>query len=165
MQTLYLDYSKCIGCGTCESVCRFVHQYPRILMTRTTDGWWVPLYCQHCEKPKCMKACNKNALYRDADTGAVLLNQDLCSECATKNCLLACPYVAMVCTGTRQTPITKCNLCLDRGSLGPACASMCPCDALMLLDRKDLEKVKTPESRQAWELVRRHIICPECPTT
>jgi len=35
----------------------------------------------------------------------------------------------------------------------------------MLVDHKDLDKVKTPEAQKAYELVRQHIICPECPTT
>ncbi len=164
MKTLYLDYSKCIGCGTCEAVCKFVYTNPRIIMTRTTDGWWVPLYCQHCQDPKCMKACPRKALYRDQDSGAVLLKSGVCRECDSKNCLMACPYVAMICTG-EQDPVTKCDLCITRGDLGPACALMCPCNALMLVDRENLEHIQTPEAKQAWERVRNHIICPECPTT
>ncbi len=163
MKTLYLDYSKCIGCGTCESVCKFIYRHPRIIMTRTADGWWVPLYCQHCENPKCMKVCSRGALSRDEESGAVLLQPGKCRECDTKNCLLACPYVAMICTGTKE-PVTKCDLCINRNNLGPACAPMCPCDALMVVERDELEDIQSPESKEAFDRVRRHIICPECPS-
>lgn len=161
MKTLYLDYSKCIGCGTCEAVCRFIYQVPRIIMTRTTYGLHVPLYCQHCDNPKCMNVCKAGAIYKDHQ-GIVRLNQEMCTGCETKNCLVACPYVAMMCTG-RKYPVTKCDLCVSRGSLGPACVAMCPCHALVLAPREDITDLNTGAAREAYERVRKFIICPDCP--
>ncbi len=161
MKTLYLDYSKCIGCGTCEAVCKFLYKIPKIVMTRTSYGLTVPLYCQHCEDPKCMKVCRQKAIFKDKQ-GIVRLREELCSGCKTKNCLVACPYVAIMCTG-RESPVSKCDMCVTRGALGPACVEMCPCDALMVEDRKDLDKRETPAAREAYERVRKYIICPDCP--
>jgi Fe-S-cluster-containing dehydrogenase component len=161
MKTLYLDYSKCIGCGTCEAVCQFIYQVPRIIMTRTSYGLNVPLYCQHCENPKCMKVCRQKAIYKD-EQGIVRLNEELCQGCETKNCILACPYVAIICTG-RDTPVAKCDLCVTRSALGPACVAMCPCDALMFVDSQELQKFQTAAATEANERVRKYILCPECP--
>ena len=161
MKTLYLDYSKCIGCGTCEAVCKFLHKTPRIIMTRTTYGLNVPLYCQHCQDPKCMKACREKAIFKD-EQGIVRLDEARCRGCKTKNCILACPYVAMMCTGGK-TPVTKCDMCVSRTGLGPACVAMCPCDALITGDNSDVSRLQTPAAKKAYERVRKYIICPDCP--
>ncbi len=129
-------------------------------MTRTSYGLHVPLYCQHCDDPKCMKACREKAIFRD-EQGIVRLREDLCAGCKTKNCLLACPYVAMMCTGG-DTPVTKCDLCVTRGDLGQACAAMCPCDALMVARGSELQSLQTPAAQKAYERVRKYIICPDC---
>ncbi|WP_045214370.1 4Fe-4S dicluster domain-containing protein [Desulfonatronovibrio magnus] len=160
MKTLYIDYSKCIGCGTCEAVCKFIYRVPRIIMSRTTYGLHVPLYCQHCDNPKCMKACTNKALFQDPQ-GVVRLKEEICQQCVTKNCLMACPYVAMMCTG-HENPVTKCDLCVTRADLGPACVLMCPCDALILADRESLPDLETDASKQAWQRVKKYIICPDC---
>ncbi|MFO7728376.1 MAG: 4Fe-4S dicluster domain-containing protein [Desulfonatronovibrio sp.] len=161
MKTLFIDYSKCIGCGTCETVCKFIYQFPRIIMSRTSYGLHVPLYCQHCDEPKCMRVCRKNAVYKD-DSGIVRLDESLCRTCDSRDCLLACPYVAMICTG-QDNPVTKCDLCVSRGNLGPACVAMCPCDAIMFVERQEINTLANTQARQAYQRVRKHIICPECP--
>ncbi|MCA1742676.1 MAG: 4Fe-4S binding protein [Desulfovibrionales bacterium] len=160
MKTLYLDYSKCIGCGTCEAVCKFIYHIPRIIMTRTSYGLNVPLYCQHCDNPKCMRVCTRKAIFKD-DQGVVRLKGEICRTCDSKNCLMACPYVAMMCTG-EDNPVTKCDMCVTRAGLGPACVAMCPCDALLFVDRADLASLETEASQKAYERVRKYIICPDC---
>jgi Fe-S-cluster-containing dehydrogenase component len=161
MKTLYVDYSKCIGCGTCETVCKFIYQIPKIIMTRTSYGLNVPLYCQHCQDPRCMKVCRQKAIFKDEE-GVVRLIEERCQGCETKSCILACPYVAMLCTG-RDNPVAKCDLCVTRAGLGPACVEMCPCDALMTGEREELQRMHTPAAEEARERVRKFIICPDCP--
>lgn len=156
-KTLYIDYSKCIGCETCESVCKFLYDTPRIAMTRTTDGIMVPLYCKHCEHAHCMKVCTRGALMRDRD-GAVVLQPLLCRGCETRNCVLACPYAAFFATETGVT-VQKCDLCASRRDigLGPACVDMCPCEAIVFVDRTDIASLETEPSRQAYDRVMAHI--------
>ncbi len=160
MKTLYIDYSKCIGCETCEFVCRFVHTTPRIMMTRTTDGVMMPLYCRHCADPNCARVCKRGAISRDAD-GAMVLKPLLCRGCEGRNCMLACPYAAMFETD-KGVMLTKCDLCAQRraGGMGPACVDMCPCQAIVFTDAADLPGLETPEARAAEEKVRRHIRPP-----
>ena len=156
-KTLFIDYSRCIGCETCESVCRFVNETARIHMTRTCDGIMVPLYCRHCEDPRCVKVCSRGALARDRD-GAVVLQPMLCRGCETRNCVLACSYGAMFVT-TTGVGMRKCDLCAGRRALGlaPACVEMCPCAAIVYVDRDEIEALTTDQSKEALERVLAHI--------
>ena len=161
MKTLYIDYSKCIGCETCEFVCRFVHTTPRIMMTRTTDGVMMPLYCRHCEDPNCARVCKRGAITRDGD-GAMVLKPLLCRGCEGRNCMLACPYAAIFETD-KGVMLTKCDLCAERRSRGmePACAEMCPCGAIACVDASLEASLATPEAREAEARVLRHIRPPK----
>ncbi len=159
-KTLYIDYSRCIGCETCEAVCKFLHDTPRIAMTRTTEGVMVPLYCKHCEKPACQTVCGRGALERDRD-GAIVLHPLLCRGCETRNCVMACPYAAFfaTCSGVA---VAKCDMCASRRAvgLGPACAEMCPCGAIMYVDREEIPSLETEESKRAAQRVMNHIRAP-----
>lgn len=161
MKTLYIDYSKCIGCETCEFVCRFVHTTPRIMMTRTAEGVMMPLYCRHCEDPNCARVCKRGAITRDGD-GAMVLKPLLCRGCEGRNCMLACPYAAMFETD-KGVMLTKCDLCAERRSrgMGPACAEMCPCGAIACVDASLATSLATPEAREAEARVLRHIKPPK----
>ncbi len=156
-RTLYIDYSKCIGCETCEAVCKFLYTQPRIVMVRTLEGLMVPLYCKHCESPHCIKVCRAGALRQDAD-GAVILTPLACRGCTTKNCILGCPYGGMFATG-EGIGVNKCDLCAGRRKQNelPACVEMCPCGAIMLVERDRLKDLETEESRAARGRVQEHI--------
>ncbi len=148
-KTLFIDYSKCIGCETCEAICKFIHDAPRIHMTRTQDGVMAPLYCRHCEKPACVTACDKGAAARDRD-GAVVLQPILCRGCETRQCVQRCPYSAVFLTKDSGTA-RKCDLCASRRDLGmePACVAMCPTGAIRYVDRDEVPALETEESRAA----------------
>ena len=129
--TLFVDYNKCIGCESCEAVCKFLYSHPRIVMMRSSTGIVRPLYCMHCDSAFCMKACKQGALTRDAD-GAVLLDPMRCRGCTSMNCLIACPYAAFFSTG-KGVRVDKCDLCKARRkkNMPPACMEMCPCGAML----------------------------------
>lgn len=156
-RTLYIDYSKCIGCETCEAVCKFLYARPRIVLVRTIAGEMVPLYCRHCESPNCAKACPRNALSVDED-GAVLLDAMQCRGCETRNCILGCPYGGMLATHA-GVGVNKCDLCAGRRKQGelPACMEMCPCGAIHHVRREDIPALETEESRAAEARVMAHI--------
>jgi Fe-S-cluster-containing dehydrogenase component len=54
----------------------------------------VPLICQQCAEPECLKVCPTGATTQD-ENGIVHVDKDLCMGC--KYCIMACPY------GARQT--------------------------------------------------------------
>ncbi len=157
---LFIDYSRCIGCETCEAVCKFVHGQPRINMTRTANGIMAPVYCRHCDSPACVKACTRGALL-PAQDGAVLLTPVLCAGCETKNCVQACPFGGIFCTGLDQA-VAKCDLCLLRRAVGeaPACVEMCPCAAVHLVPRAELAQFCSPEYEAAHKKVLDHVRPP-----
>ncbi len=146
-KTLYVDYAKCIGCETCEAVCKFVHDHARIVMAKSPEGQIVPIYCIHCEQAYCMKTCQNKALSRDADN-AVILNAMLCRGCQTRSCMLACPYAGFF-ESDKGVGSRKCDLCAERRAEGmePACVSMCPCGALAYVDRAEMDTVSCEKSR------------------
>jgi len=154
---LYIDYGKCIGCETCEAVCRLLHGLPRINMTRTIDGVMMPLYCRHCERPACVKACPRRALAKAVD-GAVLLQPLVCEGCETKDCIEACPFGGVFMRDMKSA-VVKCDMCADRRAigLGPACVEMCPTEALVYIERDEIKKLKTEESVAAEKKVFDHL--------
>lgn len=156
-RTLYIDYSKCIGCETCEAVCKFLYLRPRIVLVRTVGGEMVPLYCRHCASPHCAKVCGKDALTQDAE-GAVILNPMQCRGCEKRACVLGCPYGGMLATG-EGIGVNKCDLCAGRRKQGelPACVAMCPCGAIHFIERERIPEIETEQSRAAQERVLAHI--------
>lgn len=156
-RTLYIDYSKCIGCETCESVCKFLYSRPRIVLVRTVAGEMVPLYCRHCESPNCAKACKKGALTQDK-SGAVLLDSMQCRGCETRNCILGCPYGGMLATHA-GVGVNKCDLCIGRRKHGelPACMEMCPCGAIHYIEREKIPELETEASRASEARVLAHV--------
>ena len=106
-KTLYIDYDKCIGCETCEAVCKFLYGQPRIVLVRTVAGEMVPLYCRHCDAPHCVKVCKNKAL-SVAEDGAVTLDIMKCRGCETRNCILGCPYGGMLASGEICRPAWRC---------------------------------------------------------
>ena len=88
-----INQTRCIGCQTCAFACKMQNgvakdmrwnrvltegggvaddaqgQYPNL--TRT----YLPLACQHCENPACLKACPTGATYKD-EVGRVEIDYD-----------------------------------------------------------------------------------------
>ncbi len=154
---LHIDYSKCIGCETCEAVCKFLYKQPRIIMVRTSAGEMAPLYCRNCPSPMCVKACKPGALTVNAE-GLVLLEPMLCRGCETMDCVEACPFGGIYATG-EGVGVTKCDLCAERRKHGmlPACMEMCPCGAILYIEREHIGEQQTEASRTAQKRVMRYV--------
>ena len=160
---MVIDLHRCIGCHTCSVSCKLANNLPN-------DVWWnriltaggdemdtavgdfpnlrmqhVPVSCQHCENPACVKVCPVGATYKDPDTGAVRQDYDKCIGC--RMCMSACPYTGVrsfnweepkysvdFSVGDMEAPVhqkhvvEKCTFCYQRTSQGetPACMELCP---------------------------------------
>ena len=85
---------------------------------------YLPRICNHCLNPACVAACPSAAIYKRAEDGIVLVNEDKCR--AWRMCVAACPYKKVYynwSTGKSE----KCILCFPRMETGqaPACAHSC----------------------------------------
>ncbi len=85
---------------------------------------YLPRICNHCLNPACVAACPSGAIYKRAEDGVVLVNENKCR--GWRMCVAACPYKKVYYnwnTGKSE----KCILCFPRLETGqaPACAHSC----------------------------------------
>lgn len=157
LRAIVVDFSKCTGCRTCETVCAGFHATPvagrntyapvnpyqaRIRVHHFNPDADVPQVCAHCEDAPCIEACpvepdpvsGRKALYRHPETGCPVNDPDTCIGC--RSCARACQEQR---TGTiRPNPTTRmpegiCDLCGGE----PRCVQVCPFGALQLADAGD----------------------------
>ena len=184
--------SRCIGCHTCSVACKQVNNVPEgIWWNRVlTEGGqdidtaqgefphlkmgFLPVSCQHCENPACVKVCPVGATYKDPETGVVRQDYDKCIGC--RMCMSACPYNGVrsfnweepayaleFATGDKDVPrhqkhvVEKCTFCYQRTSQGetPACMELCPGRARFWgdLDDPESEVSKLIASREYKQLL------------
>ena len=127
----YFDSSRCTGCKTCELVCKDYHDLgPDILFRRiydfeggswekTPEGAWnktafnyhLAVSCNHCDSPACVENCPTGAMRKDAETGLVNADPEVCIGCGT--CQKSCPYDAPR-IDAELSVSRKCDGCLAR---------------------------------------------------
>lgn len=154
----YFDSSRCNGCKTCELACKDYNDLGKdILMrkvidfeggtwTQNADGSWttdtfgytVSAGCNHCDNPACVQNCPTGAMVKDAETGLVSSNPEVCIGCGT--CVQSCPYEVPK-LDTENSQCVKCDGCKDRVLAGerPMCVDSCP---LRALDFGDIEELR-----------------------
>lgn len=189
---MVIDLKKCIGCHTCSVACKLNNNLPN-------DMWWnrvltvggdymdtaagkyphnlelhhMPVNCQHCENPACVKACPVGATYKRKEDGIVIIDYDKCIGC--RMCMVACPYNARsfnwkkpeynvgYALGEYDAPVhqynvvEKCTFCVNllaRGGV-PACMELCLGRARYWgdLDNPDSDVSKALQGRQYVKLL------------
>lgn len=58
---------------------------------------YLPRLCEHCLNPACVATCPSGAIYKRAEDGIVLIDQDKCR--GWRMCLTGCPYKKSTLTG------------------------------------------------------------------
>jgi anaerobic dimethyl sulfoxide reductase subunit B (iron-sulfur subunit) len=136
----YFDKEKCVGCRACEVACQVWNDAVQTVNWRNVSSLSrgsfpavtsvnASLACMHCAESPCKKACPRQAITKDEDTGAVTSDQSRCVGCML--CLWACPF------GAPQLGVNgrmeKCTFCEDRpvGRLKRACEEICPQQAIV----------------------------------
>jgi dimethyl sulfoxide reductase iron-sulfur subunit len=159
---MVIDLKKCVGCHTCAVACKAGNNLPngvwwnRILTVggaamETPAGEYpnltmqfMPLSCQHCGNPACVKACPVGATQQRED-GVITQDQEKCIGC--RYCMVACPYTGVrqfnaappqyhtdFRSGDQEAPehqkgtVSKCIFCFTRLDEGetPNCMVLCP---------------------------------------
>ena len=165
-----LDLSRCIGCRRCVYACvkennpsRINPQLQWIRVIRLKKGSlinldhaehyynpatvpepgfiYVPVQCQQCDNPPCVRVCPVKATWKEPD-GVVVVDYNWCIGC--RYCIAACPYKGRVFNWAEPTlppgelnpevhylgnrprmknVVEKCNFCVQRVRQGryPAC--------------------------------------------
>lgn len=141
----------CMGCGLCRLACQVAHSpYPKdiIRAMKTSGEKPIPrmclevslsgndfrtVRCRHCDDPECLKVCIAGAIRKDTETGIVAVDALRCVGCWS--CVLACPEGAITGPASGQGRAVKCDLCV--GLENPACAAICPNEALLIKEIAD----------------------------
>ena len=135
------DLNRCTGCLACTVACKAINgvdvgnfwiktlrvgphpieggsgTFPDVEM------YFLPVQCQHCENPECVKVCPTEASHV-AEDGTIQIDKDKCIGC--QFCAMACPYGVRYLNQTERV-VEKCTLCEQRTSQGelPQCVAQC----------------------------------------
>lgn len=154
----YFNSAACTGCKTCQVGCKEYYRLPAANLLRrvvnyggggwtpTETGHYVPdgvfgyfmsMACNHCMSPACVENCPTGAMQKDADTGIVWTDHDVCIGCGT--CTSSCPYEVPQLNEDAGYSI-KCDMCRDELTLDrkPVCVMACPMRALDWGERGEL---------------------------
>jgi len=150
-RALLYDATRCIGCRVCENACRQYNGLPdepadelngnnfTVVKRYESEDKTLISYrkfqCMHCVEPACASSCPVGALHKLED-GPVVYDDYKCIGC--RYCMQACAFGIPRYDWSQAYPfIRKCELCYQRES-GPACAEVCPRQALVFGKRVDL---------------------------
>ncbi|MBI4349937.1 MAG: 4Fe-4S dicluster domain-containing protein [Elusimicrobia bacterium] len=167
-----LNIGRCVGCRRCVYACVNENnqsrdpqiQYIRVLKMKKgsidvetaehyyegevpdPDHYYMPVQCNQCRNPPCVKVCPVKATWPEKD-GVVVVDYNWCIGC--RYCEAACPYWARrfnfkkpglpkeelnpnmgyLSNRPREKGVMeKCHFCLQRTRAGryPACVEVCP---------------------------------------
>jgi nitrate reductase / nitrite oxidoreductase, beta subunit len=89
-----------------------------------TFMFYLPRICEHCLNPSCMASCPSGAIYKRAEDGIVLVDQDRCR--GWRQCVTGCPYKKIY-FNHKTGKAEKCTLCYPRIEVGlpTVCSETC----------------------------------------
>jgi anaerobic carbon-monoxide dehydrogenase iron sulfur subunit len=129
MKQIKVDVAECTGCGQCALTCSFknVGSFDLSQSSIRILQWEefclsVPLLCQQCSDTPCITVCPVDAIQVHPDTGAIVIDNGLCTQCHA--CMEECRYQEIHLT-SEGFPLT-CDLC--GGS--PKCVAVCYTEAI-----------------------------------
>jgi len=189
---MLIDLKRCVGCDSCVLACKVEQGTPPgIFFTRVyrrlygkypnVKGFFLPLLCNHCEDPACMKACPSHAIYRTSE-GIVVIDEEKCV--GARACVNACPYGAIFFLREydgyfdKPTPYeellyrrktktaVKCDFCQHRlkQDMKPACVEACPGEARIFGDLDDPDSEPNRYIRERFPKAEPKPLRPEAAT-
>ncbi len=135
------DLNRCVGCLACTVTCKAVNNVPvgafwiktlRVGPNPIEGGsgdwpdvemYFLPIQCQHCADPECVKVCPTGASHKAAD-GTVQIDKSKCIGC--QFCAMSCPYNVRY-LNEEERVVEKCTLCEQKIAQGelPQCVAQC----------------------------------------
>ena len=122
------DLNRCTGCLACTVACKAINgvdvgnfwiktlrvgphpieggsgTFPDVEM------YFLPVQCQHCENPECVKVCPTEASHV-AEDGSIHIDKEKCIGC--QFCAMSCPYGVRY-LNEEERVVEKCTLCQQR---------------------------------------------------
>ena len=143
----------CVDCELCKEACVETNNVPeygfrttilerrRDILDGGEETIFMPVLCNQCNRPPCVRVCPTTATWKDETTGIIVMKPSRCIGC--KTCMAACPYNARY-FDEETRAVDKCNFCLDtrlsQGKKNTACSEACPADVRVF---GDLSNVKS----------------------
>ncbi len=137
--TMVIRENRCVDCELCKEACVKTNNVPsygfrttilekkRKILGGNTETSFMPVLCNQCNRPPCVRVCPTTATYKDKTTGIVMMRYNRCIGC--KTCMAACPYNARYFKEENRA-VDKCDFCwetrLSKGETTTACAEACP---------------------------------------
>ncbi|MFE9747059.1 nitrate reductase subunit beta [Saccharothrix saharensis] len=89
-----------------------------------TFMFYLPRICEHCLNPSCAASCPSGAIYKRAEDGIVLVDQDKCR--GWRQCVTGCPYKKIY-FNHKTGKAEKCTFCYPRVEVGipTVCSETC----------------------------------------
>lgn len=177
---MVIDTRKCTNCDRCVEACNRAHNIPSFDNPAHQVKWvWkepfeqlfspaqteylagglrdeqVPVLCNHCDDPPCVRVCPTGATWKREEDGIVMMDWHRCIGC--RYCMAACPYGSRSFNWVDPRPhirslnpdfptrtkgvVEKCTFCPERLAKGllPACVEACPEKTLVFGDLNDPE--------------------------
>ena len=148
--TMVMRQNRCIDCERCMEACVKTNNVPsygyrttilqqeREIGKGVKERVFMPVLCNHCNRPPCVRVCPTTATYKDKKTGIVMMDYKRCIGC--KTCMAACPYNARYFKEENRA-VDKCNFCFDtrisKGESKTACSAACPAGVRIFGDLTD----------------------------
>ena len=151
------DVEKCDGCYVCFLSCKdeyIGNDYPPYSAAQSEGQSWmrvreveygsgnkvkvdyIPIMCQHCGDPACIKPGPEGAVYKRPD-GVVMI--DPVKSKGAAELVDSCPYRCISWNPELNVP-QKCTMCMhliEAGEKQPRCVEGCPTEALVFGDLDD----------------------------
>jgi nitrate reductase beta subunit len=130
--------------------------------------FYLPRICEHCLNPSCVASCPSGAMYKRAEDGIVLVDQDRCR--GWRFCVSGCPY-KKVYFNHRTGKAEKCTFCYPRieQAQPTICSETCVGRlrylGLFLYDAdRVLDAAATPDTQHLYEAQLGVFLDPHDPT-
>lgn len=141
-RVLVVEPGKCTGCRTCQLICSFrfqgIYSYSEgaiRIQKNEPICLNIPVLCEHCADPECVRVCPTEGLRKDRETGMVIVQSEECVGCM--ECVEACPFGAIFPRPGGQG-VALCDLC--RGD--PQCAVWCEPKAIEWVNKFEVGERK-----------------------
>jgi len=138
--SMVIRQNRCVDCEKCVEACAKTNHVPsygfrttileqqKVMAPGKVERIFVPVLCNQCNRPPCVRVCPTKATYKDKKTGIVMMEKKKCIGC--KTCMAACPYNARYFDEAGPRAVDKCNFCYDtrlsKGEKLTACSAACP---------------------------------------